>query len=154
MTPTRPPQPFWKRVRRFLSRPKGDIGLLGLAYLYLGLARLAINLLPFKGLVKRLGTPELETPAQIAPEQALQARRVAWAVNRASRYTPWKSNCFPQAIAAKILLRQRGIPSTLYLGAAFKARSELEAHAWLRCGPIYVTGGQGQRHFGVLGIYA
>ena len=52
-------------------------------------------------------------------------------------------------------LRARGIQSTLYLGAAFKKKNptEMEAHAWLRCGPLYVTGGEIYRQFGVVGIY-
>jgi hypothetical protein len=57
-------------------------------------------------------------------------------------------------VAAKILLRRSGIASTLYLGAAFKARSTLEAHAWLRCGPLYVTGGAGHLRYGTVASFA
>ncbi|MFN8490877.1 MAG: hypothetical protein U0350_25010 [Caldilineaceae bacterium] len=34
-------------------------------------------------------------------------------------------------------MHRRGIPTTIYLGAAFKAElgAGLEGHAWLRCGP-------------------
>jgi hypothetical protein len=146
-------RPFSERLQRFLGRPWPDIWLFIQAYLVLGLARMAINTVRFESLVKRLGTLGLETPSELEAGQLREARRIAWAVTRASLYTPWNSNCFPQAITAKMLLRWRGIPSTLYLGAAFKARTELEAHAWLRCGPLYVTGGAGQRHFGTLGIF-
>jgi len=147
------PKPFLARLRLFLGRSWRDQWLFAQAYLLLGLARLEIDTLKFENLVKRLGTAGVETSQEIPPEQLQTARQIAWAVQAASRYTPWKSSCFPQAIAAKTLLRQRGMPSTLYLGAAFKARSELEAHAWLRCGPVYVTGGPGHRHFGTVGIF-
>lgn len=87
-------------------------------------------------------------------EELAAARRIAWAIHRVSPYTPWESNCFPQALTAKLLLRRRGIPSTLYLGAAFKEdRSGMEAHAWLRCGPMYVTGGKGDEKFGTVGVF-
>lgn len=140
-------------LRRFVQRPWRDKWLFVRVYLLLGLSRLAIICLPFSTLAKHLGTPSVESPTQIPPPHLEEARRIAWAVHSASRYTPWKSNCFPQAIAAKYLLQRRGIASTLYLGAAFKQRTELEAHAWLRCGNLYVTGGKGHRHFGTLGIF-
>ena len=147
------PKAFAQRVVYFLSRSWGDQWLFIRAYILLGLARLAIDTMKFETLVERLGSPGVETTQEIDPEQIREARRIAWAVRAASKYTPWKSNCFPQAIAAKTLLRGCGINSTLYLGAAFKARTELEAHAWLRCGPLYVTGGRGQNHFGTVGIF-
>ena len=144
---------FSRRVVRFLGLPWQTQWLFIRAYILLGLARLAIDTIKFETLAKRLGKSGVETPQEITPQQVREARRIAWAVRTASQYTPWESNCFPQAIAAKTLLRRSGIPSTLYLGAAFKARTELEAHAWLRCGQIYVTGGRGQIHFGTVGIF-
>ena len=147
---------FKRRLQRagnFLRRPWQDQWLFMEAYALLGLARLVINIVKFDRLVSKLGTPRLESPARVPGSQLREAKRIAWAIQTASRFTPWKSNCFPQAIAAKFLLRQRGIASTLYLGAAFKARTEMEAHAWLRCGPLYVTGGPGHRHFGTVGIF-
>ena len=153
MTPASEPIPLLQRMRRFLRRPWSDQWLFVQAFLLLGLARLAINIVPFPRLTKHLGVPRVESPAEVPLPHLQEARRVARAVKSASHYTPWKSNCFPQAIAAKYILRRRGITSTLYLGAAFKARSELEAHAWLRCGQFYVTGGVGHRHFGTVGIF-
>jgi hypothetical protein len=149
-------KPFRQRLVHFLRRPLADQWLFLQAYFLLGLARLAILTIKFEPLARKLGALGVETPREVPVEQLIQARRVAWAIQRASGLTFWQSNCFPQAIAAKILLRQRGIASTLYLGAAFKAnRSEgLEAHAWLRCGPLLVTGGAGHKRFGVVGMFA
>jgi hypothetical protein len=144
-------KPFMQRVRHFISRPWRDQWLFVDAYILLGMARLTINTLKFGTLAKSLGVYGVETPVELPVEHLREARRIAWAVRTASQYTPWKSNCFPQAITAKYLLRRLG--STLYLGAAFKARTELEAHAWLRCGQFYVTGGAGYRHFGAVGIF-
>ena len=110
--------------------------------------------MPFSRLARHLGQQLKESPIDVPTAHLLEARRVAWAVQRASCFTPWKSNCFPQAIAAKYLLHRRGIASTLYLGAAFKMRSELTAHAWLRCGSLYVTGGAGRHHVETLGIFS
>ena len=153
MSSTTDSKPLLLRLCRFLRRPWRDQWLFIQAYLLLGLARLAINVLPFPRLGGHLGTPRVESPAEVPLPHLVEARRVARVVRSASRYTPWKSNCFPQAIAAKVLLRQLGIQSTLYLGAAFKARTEMEAHAWLRCGSLYVTGGKGDQNFGTVGIF-
>lgn len=119
----------------------------------LGLARLAITTVPFARLTRLLGVPGIESAPDVPTPELDAARRIAWAVRTASRYTPWKSNCLPSAIAAKYLLGRRGIASTLYLGAAFKARTELEAHAWLRCGPLFVTGGPGHLRFGTVAVF-
>ena len=42
----------------------------------------------------------------------------------------------------------------LYLGAAFDETRAFTAHAWLRCGPFYATGGMGYQQYGVLTSYA
>ncbi len=153
MNPAPVSKSFMERARHFITRSWRDQWLFIEAYILLGMARLRINTITFHVIVKSLGTSGFETPAEETAEHLAEARRIAWAVQTASCYTPWKSNCFPQAIAAKTLLRRKDIPSTLYLGAAFKARTELEAHAWLRCGPLYVTGGAGHRQFGTVGIF-
>ena len=150
MTPRGPSGKPARLLRGAGRHSPRDIWLFAQAFFLLGLARLAINTLRFETVTGRLGPAGVETPADSPPEHLAEARRVGWAVRSASRYTPWRSSCFPQAIAAKTLLRRRGIGSTLYLGAAFKARSVLEAHAWLRCGPVYVTGGAGHSYFGIL----
>lgn len=137
-----------------LRRPWADKWLLAQAYCLLGIARLAILTLSFRRLARYLGPLQAETPANIPATHLAAARRIAWAIRRTAPHTPWTSNCFPQAIAGKILLRRRGIPSTLYLGATFtEDKTALEAHAWLRCGPLYVTGGNGQEKYGVVGVF-
>ncbi len=143
-----------RKIYNLLRRPWADKWLLAQVFVLLGFTRLAINTLSFKRLARYFGPQKVETPADAPPEQLAAARRIAWAISRVSPYTPWKSNCFPQALTAKILLRWRGIPSTLYLGAAFaEDKSKLEAHAWLRCGPLYVTGGKGDEKFGTVGVF-
>lgn len=142
------------RLGNLWRRPWADKWLLVQVYGLLGVTRLAINTLSFKRLARYFGPHKVETPADVPAEHLAAARHIAWAIRRVSPYTPWKSNCFPQALTAKILLRRRGIPSTLYLGAAFKEdKSGLEAHAWLRCGPLYVTGGKGDEKFGTVGVF-
>lgn len=78
---------------------------------------------------------------------------VAWAVANASRHVPWQAVCLPQAMAAKAMLRRRGIASVLYVGMRKGEEKPYEAHAWLKVGDRAVTGGEGSEftavsHFG------
>ena len=56
--------------------------------------------------------------------------------------TPWESKCLVRALAAQRLLCRRGLSSTLYLGCGME-EGKMVAHAWLRFGEMYVTGGDG-----------
>ncbi len=70
-----------------------------------------------------------------------------------SRYTFWESMCLVQAIAALKMLERRGVASTLYLGTSRGASGEMLAHAWLRSGPIYLTGFEQMRKFTVVALF-
>ena len=143
-----------RRLPRVARRAWAARWLLLQVYLLLGITWLAIKCVPFQRLVHYLGPPMTETPWATPAEQQRTAQRIAWAVRCVSPYTPWPSNCFPQALTAKLLLRWQGIPSTLYLGAAFKPNANaLEGHAWLRCGSLYVIGGNGHKHFGAIASF-
>jgi len=120
--------------------------------LWLAVARLSL-LVPFRWLAPRLG----ETMAESSEDDGREAdlgQRVAWAVRVASRYTPWATRCLAEAIAAKAMLRLRGVPTTLYLGLAKDEAGNLSAHAWLRCGRRYLTGEKTMDGFTVVAKFA
>jgi hypothetical protein len=125
-------------------------------YLLLILSRAVIELLPLRRITKHLGSPMVETPSdQLGPDTSRYVRRVAWCIRKLSPHTPTESNCYPQALTARLLLHRKGIPSTVYYGAAFEAgRSGLETHVWVRCGPLIVTGGGVGRRFKPLSYFA
>ena len=66
-------------------------------------------------------------------------------VNRITEHTLWESKCLVRAMTARKLLKEAGIHSTLYLGVG-KDEGKMIAHAWLRCGQMYVTGGNGSSY--------
>lgn len=135
-----------RRARRLLSR---DGARVAEAIAYLAVARAAVVVLPFRVVASRLGVRHAETPAAACADAA--SLRVAWAVAAAARRTPWRSECLEQAIAAKAMLRRRGIASTLYLGMA---REPVAAHAWLRVGDLNVTGGRDVGRYAVVASFA
>jgi Transglutaminase-like superfamily len=140
-------------LRRFLRCPWGERLLLSEALTCLGLARSAVLLLPSRWLIPLLGQQRHETPATDTPVRRSTLQAVGRAVAAASRHTPWESACLVQAIAAKLMLKRRGIPSTLYLGVT-KEDNRLTAHAWLRSGPFVLTGGTGRQRFTVISTFA
>lgn len=151
---------FFTRLHKLAALSRADRWLLVEVFVLLGVAWLALRLDPFRRLARGLGPLQSETAREVPPAQLQQARRVGLAIARVAPRTPWESNCFPQALAAKFWLRRHGIASTLYLGVALhKAGDEefpatpMTAHAWLRCGPLFVSGGQGRERFTLVACF-
>ena len=110
-------------------------------------ARLALIFVPFPRLARRLGTFVPPTDARVsqartaaAPDQARLAAEIGWAVTRAARYVPFKAVCLPQAMAARVMLKRRGVKSVMHFGAAKGQDKPLDAHAWLDAAGVEVTG--------------
>ena len=128
--------------------------LLAEACLWLGIARLAVSILPFRCLAPWLGKHMVESPGTGVPACEEHLKRISWAIVATSRHLPWKCKCLVQAIAGKKMLQQRGIASTLYLGVARERESALTAHAWLRSGSRILTGARGRNRFTVVSTFA
>ena len=61
-------------------------------------------------------------------------------MTRAARYVPFKAVCLPQAMAARVMLKRRGVESVMHFGAAKGTEKPLDAHAWLDAAGVEVTG--------------
>ena len=126
--------------------PWADRLLLFEALIRLGAARVFV-LISGKTVLSRLG-PQTETSNDDNPAAFNLVERIRWSLSAVSRRVPWRCQCLEQAIAARWMLRSRGYATTLYLGVA--GRDAIEAHAWLRCGSLIVTGGTGEARFAVM----
>lgn len=115
-----------------------------------------IKVFALRTISARLGTPMQETPHEgLAEEDLRYAHRVAQTIDRVAPLTPTTSNCYPQGLTAWWLLRRRRMPTTFYYGAAFdESGTALEAHVWVRCGPLIVTGGGPHRRYAPMTWYA
>ncbi len=134
-------------LRRFGQVDNRRRALLAEAVAYLFAARLALIFIPFPRLARLLGTfvpptdpraAQAETGA--APDQAELAADIGWAVTRSARYVPFKAVCLPQAMAARVMLKRRGVQSVMHFGAAKGTDKPLDAHAWLDAAGVEVTG--------------
>lgn len=127
------------------------------AWLLLGLSRLAVLLLPFRRLAAAFGGRSESSfwlPLLDRREEAV-ALRLGRAIRSASRYTPWSSNCFAQALSARILLGLHRVPCMLFFGVSRDRDSaRMVAHAWVAAGRIRVTGGDGFVHHTVVASFA
>ena len=135
------------RLRRL---EPGDFALLFEAFVALMVCSAAIGLLPFR-LVGRLAS----RPVRVPPphEHSRLTDKVTWAVAACARRVPWRTVCFQQGLAVQIMLRRRGVASTLYFGAARDEDRGLAAHVWVRLGGRDVIGCEVAERFAVLASF-
>ncbi len=140
-------------LRKLAALSWGQQLLLLEALLLVAIARIAILVLPFRWIAKWLGRHMQSSLQQ--PENLLTMRNVQWAVKAMAHRVPWKAECLVQAMAARSMLQRRSMNGTLFLGVAKDSSSdELKAHAWLKCGDQWVTGGRGAEKFAVVSTFA
>ena len=146
---------MFSRLRKFRALNTEEKRMLIQAYRLLGTMRFAILTTSFKRLVARL-TVHREAVDQVSlnAESLAVAHAIGWAVRTAARFTPWKSTCLVQVLAAQRMLQQRGIAGAFYLGAATgsegKKLQTLDAHAWLKCDDNFITGESGHERFTIV----
>ncbi len=109
------------------------------AWVYLLLARLAIRFIPFRRLSWFFQRPA-QRPEAAGEVRARIIKDVRWAIWTNTRHQRERIVCFPRAIAAQAMLRQRGVSTTLYYGAASQSDAGLTAHVWLQDGELGLIG--------------
>ena len=138
-----------RKLSRFLELAPSRRQLFVEAAWRLAAARLTTQTAPFRKLAADLGAPEQPERLIISRDEtgystsaAHAAQEVAWAVQCAARQVPFKAVCLQQAVAAKSMLRRRGIQGVVHFGVAKGGdrRAALEIHAWLDAAGVKVTG--------------
>ena len=127
------------RISRFNALDGADKYLLMRAVGWLAVARVMMLAMSFKRLAARLSVSEDSTGRDTDPEVL---SKVSWAVAAAANNVPWRSDCFPQTIAASRILRKCGHGSTIHLGVERTSDDNIAGHAWLTCGRTVVVGGE------------
>jgi len=146
-------------IRKFFKLDPERKGLFIQACFLLGSIRLSLSRKTFKAHIAGL---ELHHGAVLQPlsEASNQktARSVGWAVQTAANFTPWKSTCLVQVLAAQRMLKKRDIPGVFYIGAASGVaedeRPTLLAHAWLKCNDEFITGESGHQQYTVISSFS
>jgi hypothetical protein len=98
--------------------------------------------IPFKVWSAHLGTPGAETDVvPLSPHQEKQALGIQLALYRGGRVAAALRNCLVLSIAAKLMLRRRRIPCTLYFATTTKHSGDyfyIGSHSWVRCGTLTI----------------
>jgi len=113
------------------------------SYIYSGMFRMQLLLIKPKYLQKYWGEEGKESVDKEEIETYRYAVKVSRIVNRICSKTSWESKCLVRALTAQKLLKSKKIHTTLYLGCKME-EGKMVAHAWLRCGELFVTGGNGE----------
>jgi Transglutaminase-like superfamily len=125
-------------------------------WLALGAAQIVILCIPFRHLARSLGVHRGLSPIVplLSSDNENKALGISKVIQLAARHTPWHSNCFSQAIVARLLLGFHRVPCALYFGVK-KDREEggLNAHAWVCAGPVNVSGGASFSEFTVVAVF-
>lgn len=128
--------------------------LLAEAFCLMGWARFRLLRSPFVKLAGSLGEFMKETGYEERADRRREMSIIQNTLHIASRNTLWESKCLVRAVAGLMMLKRRGIESTLYLGTSKDEKGRLIAHAWLRSGPRYITGAEEMERFVEVGKFA
>jgi hypothetical protein len=145
-----------RKARSFAHRPWFEKAWFLPVWLLLGASRFIILAVPFRRLAFWLGEHEGIAPWVPLVNARAEARAlsISRVVQMTARHTPWKSNCFPQAITARVLLGLYGVPYSLFFGVNRNAEDvTLAAHAWVAAGRVRVTGGMSFNQFTVVSCF-
>jgi len=145
-----------RRIYSLLRKPRFIVFWLFPVWVMLGISRLMILTVTFRRLAPHLGHPVGLNACThlLTSQQQRRAFQISQVIRLSSRYCPWVSNCFPQAVTARLLLGLYRIPYSLYFGVARDEDTrEFKAHAWVAAGRVPVTGGQSFGNFTIVGCY-
>jgi hypothetical protein len=142
-----------RKIKLFLSLDNDFKWMFFETMILLGWGRL-LKLVPFSKIAPKLGEQMTETPYDNLNGSQKVVRQISQMIQIVSKYVFWESECLVKALAARSMLKRRGLESTLYLGTWIDENGKLVAHAWLRSGPFYITGAEQIERFTTVACFA
>jgi Zn-dependent protease len=129
------------KVLKFIKLPLARKCLVAKSVTCVACVKVALWILPFRTIVRHFrGCPGAKAATEPIPPQELLD--IQWAIGAVSRAVPIGNVCLVTALAAKWMARNKGIPTTLYLGVKQDESRKLLFHAWLKYHDFVVTGGR------------
>lgn len=115
---------------------------------------IALKVVPFRRFRRVLGAPGLG-PDPVRPAPSVPVGRevglVGRSIRRLARHHP--DTCLAQALAGRVMLRRRCLPSTISFGVRGDVDGGHQFHAWLLHGGRIVSGGPAVRSFSVIATF-
>jgi hypothetical protein len=141
-----PPRSLGRKVRTFLAAGPRRQLLVAEAVPRLLAARLALLAMPFEKMSRDFGSfvapddPRANAPMPPDPTSAGLIEDIGWAIRATAPFMPFQSLCLQQAMAARAMLRRRGIACRMHFGAGRDGTGSMIAHAWVDVAGLKVTG--------------
>lgn len=144
-----------RKLRTLRALPAFTLFWLIPVWLLLLLCRLAIMTVPMRHLSRAFGQDMGVCPwvPLAGPRRIARARDIRRTIGLAASYAPATANCYPQALAARLLMALYGLPHAIHFGLR-RDGAGVAAHAWVVCGPVAVTGGDGFGTYTVVRSFA
>jgi len=118
-----------ERFRKLRRLTPGESVVLAQAWGLFLLVELALRVVSFQRLLALCQVPRV--PRRSGPTRRTPSvERLAWLVDVAGGYAPFKATCLKKTLVLSWLLRRRGIATVLRIGVA-REGDEMRAHAWL-----------------------
>jgi len=145
-----------KIYKKIISLNRKDRCILAEAFILFRLYELIIIMVPFRVYKNLMGAYNAESPENIKFVNFDIINNITWAVNAVDRFALRKSKCLTKALTAQKMLRKRSIDSTIYLGVKKDKfnKDKVEAHAWLRAGRFFITGGTNMNEFTKVAMFS
>ncbi len=124
------------------------------AYFLSAIVKFTLVFLTFKKILKWQGDANIESPLHADQDSLKYRKSIQSAIRLCDKYTFWKTECYTQALTAKILLKRKRIPSTVYIGFLKNNEGTYEGHAWLRSYDMIITGAVEKNLFHVHSFYS
>ncbi|NTW32400.1 MAG: lasso peptide biosynthesis B2 protein [Bacteroidetes bacterium] len=127
------------------------------AWFFLAISRLMLVFLPFRKIIPLLGRTVVisnNPPASTEPPVILS--KISLSIRRAGKRSPWRTMCFEQALAAKMMLKRRKLVSTIYFGVCKNASivgMNMSAHAWIESYGFILTGERNRAAFTIVSCF-
>jgi hypothetical protein len=138
-------------IAKAIRRRPADLLMALEALVLLAFFRVCLVIVPVRRIIGAITHNKLaaqqSSQQPLSDQEMTAARRVQWAVRAIARHFPVEFVCFPQALAAYLMLRWRGLASTIVYGVSRTPAGKLIAHAWLEMGDGCVVGGEESEGF-------
>jgi hypothetical protein len=132
---------LYKKADSFIKMPAIRKRLFIEAVYTSAFVKFSLLFMPFSKISAWLGNrnPDV-TDTEISSDKQVYLTEAQKALKLCDKYTPWPTECYTQALTAKILLKRRSINSVLYIGFKKGQNNNFEGHAWLVSQEYVITG--------------
>ena len=143
-----------KKIQSFVRADRTVKILFLRAYFLSAIVKFTLVFLPFRKVLNWQGKFNIESPDR-QDDASLEFRKsLQSAMRLCDKYTFWKTECYTQALTAKIILNKKGIPGTVYIGFTKNEKGEYKGHAWLRSYDRVITGDTEKNMYTVHSFYS